>query len=110
MPGFADTFAKQSSWEWNFGQAPAFSHLLDNRFKWGGVELHFDIERGNVVRSQIYTDSLDPAPLEALSDMLIGLRYTPESLKGLIQQLILRYPNNKGELDELQEWLVKEIA
>ena len=110
LPGFADTFAKQSSWEWNFGQAPAFSHLLDNRFKWGGVELHFDIERGNVVRSQIYTDSLDPAPLEALSDMLIGLRYTPESLKGLIQQLILRYPNNKGELDELQEWLVKEIA
>lgn len=76
----------------------------------GGLELHFDIERGNVVRSQIYTDSLDPAPLEALSDMLVGKRYTPESLKEIIQQLIQRYPNNKGELNELEEWLITAIA
>ncbi len=110
LPGFEEIFAKQSSWEWNFGQAPAFSHLLDNRFKWGGVELHFDIERGNVVRSKIYTDSLDPAPLEALSDMLVGQRYTPASLNVLIEQLITRYPSNKMELKELQEWLVTAIA
>lgn len=32
LPNFAETFARQSSWEWNFGQAPAFSHLLDERF------------------------------------------------------------------------------
>jgi lipoate-protein ligase A len=25
LPNFAETFARQSSWEWNFGQAPAFS-------------------------------------------------------------------------------------
>lgn len=31
LPNFAETFARQSSWEWNFGQAPAFSHLLDER-------------------------------------------------------------------------------
>jgi hypothetical protein len=46
LPNFAETFARQSSWEWNFGQAPAFSHLLDERFTWGGVELHFDVEKG----------------------------------------------------------------
>lgn len=34
LPNFAETFARQSSWEWNFGQAPAFSHLLDERFSW----------------------------------------------------------------------------
>ncbi len=32
LPNFAETFARQSSWEWNFGRAPAFSHLLDERF------------------------------------------------------------------------------
>ncbi len=46
LPNFAETFARQSSWEWNFGRAPAFSHLLDERFRWGGVELHFDVEKG----------------------------------------------------------------
>lgn len=39
LPNFKETFAKQSSWEWNFGQAPAFSHYSDTRFPWG--ELNF---------------------------------------------------------------------
>ena len=26
LPGFSEQFARQSSWEWNFGQAPDFSH------------------------------------------------------------------------------------
>ncbi len=51
----------------NFGQAPAFSHLLDERFSWGGVELHFDVEKGHITRAQVFTDSLNPAPLEALA-------------------------------------------
>ncbi|EEG83524.1 hypothetical protein PROPEN_04293 [Proteus penneri ATCC 35198] len=42
--------------------------------------------------------------------MLVGKRYTPESLKEIIQQLIQRYPNNKGELNELEEWLITAIA
>ena len=109
LPGFEETFAKQSSWEWNFGQAPAFSHLLDNRFKWGGVELHFDIERGNIIRSQVYTDSLDPAPLERFSTLLIGARYSPDTLKALSQQLKNEFPNNQ-ELNEFQEWLVTAIS
>jgi hypothetical protein len=54
------------------GQAPAFSHLLDERFTWGGVELHFDVEKGHITRTQVFTDSLNPAPLEALA-ALAGL-------------------------------------
>jgi lipoate-protein ligase A len=42
----------------------AFSHLLDERFTWGGVELHFDVEKGHITRTQAFTDSLNPAPLE----------------------------------------------
>jgi lipoate-protein ligase A len=74
LPNFAETFARQSSWEWNFGQAPAFSHLLDERFTWGGVELHFDVEKGHITRTQVFTDSLNPAPLEALAARLQGCR------------------------------------
>ncbi|MFP1590691.1 lipoate--protein ligase [Escherichia coli] len=75
LPNFAETFARQSSWEWNFGQAPAFSHLLDERFSWGGVELHFDVEKGHITRAQVFTDSLNPAPLEALAGRLQGGLY-----------------------------------
>lgn len=57
LPGFVDTFARQRSWEWNFGHAPAFSHQLDERFGWGGVELHFDVEKGVIGRAQIFSDA-----------------------------------------------------
>lgn len=80
LPGFTDAFAGQSSWEWNFGKAPAFSHLLDERFSWGGVELHFDVEKGHVSRAQLFTDSLNPAPLETLVEHLQGCPYRAEYL------------------------------
>jgi hypothetical protein len=31
------------------------------------VELHFDVEKGHITRTQVFTDSLNPAPLEALA-------------------------------------------
>ncbi len=109
LPGLSEQFARQSSWEWNFGQAPDFSHLLDNRFTWGGVELHFDVERGVIVRAQIYTDSLNPAPLEALAPALQGTAYRPEALAAACQALITAFPEQKNELQELADWLAQSL-
>ncbi|GKX45283.1 lipoate-protein ligase A [Pectobacterium carotovorum subsp. carotovorum] len=109
LPGFSEQFARQSSWEWNFGQAPDFSHLLDNRFIWGGVELHFDVERGVIVRAQIYTDSLNPAPLEALASALQGTAYRPEALAAACQALITAFPEQQNELQELADWLEQSL-
>ncbi len=109
LPGFSEQFARQSSWEWNFGQAPDFSHLLDNRFTWGGVELHFDVERGVIVRAQIYTDSLNPAPLEALVSVLQGTAYRPEALAAACQTLIVAFPEQQNELQELATWLEQSL-
>ncbi|QHP53971.1 lipoate--protein ligase [Pectobacterium carotovorum subsp. carotovorum] len=109
LPGFSEQFARQSSWEWNFGQAPNFSHLLDNRFIWGGVELHFDVERGVIVRAQIYTDSLNPAPLEALASALQGTAYRPEALAAACQALITAFPEQQNELQELADWLEQSL-
>ncbi|SUG02434.1 lipoate-protein ligase A [Salmonella enterica subsp. enterica serovar Hartford] len=41
----------------------------------GGVELHFDVEKGVITRAQVFTDSLNPAPLEALAGRLQGCQY-----------------------------------
>lgn len=71
LPNFAETFARQSSWEMEFGQAPAFC-ICWNVFSPGGVELHFDVEKGHITRTQVFTDSLNPAPLEALAERLAG--------------------------------------
>ncbi|SFD00554.1 lipoate--protein ligase LplA [Pragia fontium] len=109
LPNFVDTFARQSSWEWNFGQAPAFTHLLDQRFVWGGVELHFDVEKGQLTRSQIFTDSLNPAPLEALADSLVGCLYQSDALQKRCEELIVRFPEQKKELTELGHWIAEIV-
>ncbi|MDX7999409.1 lipoate--protein ligase [Xenorhabdus sp. Reich] len=109
LPGFSDTFAKQSSWEWNFGQAPAFCHTLDTRFRWGGIELHVDIEQGVISRCQMFTDSLDPAPFELLAEKLIGVLYQPKAVGQIIQQISEIYPSLDPELQQLHDWLVNEL-
>ena len=109
LPGFAETFARQSSWEWNFGQAPAFTHLLDERFTWGGVELHFDVEKGYITRTQVFTDSLNPAPLEALANRLQGCVYRPEALKQECETLIGDFPAQEAELRQVAEWIAQVV-
>ncbi|MBW2959908.1 lipoate--protein ligase A [Hafnia paralvei] len=109
MPNFSEQFLKQSSWEWNFGQAPAFNHQLDERFVWGGVELHFDVERGLITRAQMFTDSLNPAPLEALAERLQGVIYRSEEISAVVQQLAQDYPEQQTELRELNQWLLQQV-
>lgn len=109
LPGFVDTFARQSSWEWNFGQAPAFSHLLDNRFSWGGIELHFDVEKGHITRTQLFTDSLNPAPLEALAERLQGTLYRSDLLQQQCESLITEFPEQEAELREVASWIAQAV-
>ncbi|MGL5812384.1 MAG: lipoate--protein ligase A [Aeromonas sp.] len=109
LPGFAETFARQRSWEWNFGHAPAFSHRLDERFGWGGVELHFDVEKGVIGRAQIFSDSLEPAPLDALAERLPGTLYQPVAVSALIRALQEEFPAQRTELSELERWLATAL-
>ncbi len=110
LPNFTETFTKQSSWEWNFGQAPAFSHYLDTRFPWGGIEFHFDVEKGIINRCQFFTDSLDPSPLEWMSQQLAGKAYQPETIRILIKQMTDEWPMLMEQLKDLEAWLVHELS
>ncbi|MGE4801261.1 lipoate--protein ligase A [Yersinia hibernica] len=109
LPGFTEQFARQSSWEWNFGQAPAFSHLVDTRFTWGGIELHFDVLHGAIDRCQIFTDSLNPAPLEALAERLQGVVYHPDRINAVCWQLSDDFPESQAELLQVRHWLAEVL-
>ncbi|WP_315710441.1 lipoate--protein ligase [Brenneria uluponensis] len=109
LPGLEAQFIKQSRWEWNFGQAPDFTHSLDTRFSWGGVELHFDIERGVISRCQLFTDSLNPEPLETLAGRLKGKAYRPDELTKIGKQMALQYPQHQSEVVQLIDWLSESI-
>ncbi len=110
LPGFTEKFAAQSSWEWNFGHTPHFTHSLEERFSWGGVEIHLDVEKAHISRCQIFTDSLDPAPLESLSEILVGVPYTPSAFSTAVSEIAVAYPQHANHLSELQSWLIASLA
>lgn len=109
LPGFAEVFAKQSSWEWNFGNAPAFSHQLEERFKWGNIDFHFDVEQGMISRCQIFTDSLNPAPIQDFANLLPQNSYSVTTVESAIQQVMGNYPEFNQELTEMANWLIPAI-
>lgn len=61
----------------------------------GGVELHFDVEKGHITRAQVFTDSLNPAPLEALAGRLQGCLYRADMLQQECEALLVDFQNRK---------------
>ncbi|MDU5319759.1 MAG: lipoate--protein ligase LplA [Escherichia coli] len=85
------------------------SHLLDERFTWGGVELHFDVEKGHITRAQVFTDSLNPAPLETLAGRLQGCLYRADMLQQECEALLVDFPEQEKELRELSTWIAGAV-
>jgi lipoate-protein ligase A len=110
LPGFVEKFAQQQSWDWNFGKSPEFTHTLDERFLWGGVELHLNLQKAKISAAQTYTDSLFPDPIEQLAERLVGVTYAPKAIGECLDSLTAAFPNHQNELQEVKVWLMEAIA
>lgn len=110
LPKFAEQYAIQKSWEWNFGKALEFTHLLEQRFDWGGVELHFDVHKGHISQVKSYTDSLYPELIEAVEACLVGCIYNHAEVTQRLASLNVQFPTHSVELQQLTQWLENELS
>ncbi|WP_305463427.1 lipoate--protein ligase [Photobacterium leiognathi] len=110
MPGFSEKYQNQSSWEWNFGNTPQFMHSMDERFTWGGIELHLDVKKGQIIAIKTFTDSLDPAPIELLEAALLNIEYNASTIDNAIIALVEQYPEYTDTLNDINQWLKNTIA
>ncbi|MFL1804495.1 lipoate--protein ligase [Plesiomonas shigelloides] len=110
LPKFAEQYAIQKSWEWNFGKAPEFTHLLEQRFDWGGVELHFDVHKGHISQVKSYTDSLYPELIEAVETCLVGCIYNHAEVTQRLASLNAQFPSHSAELQQFTQWLENELS
>ncbi|WP_318444497.1 lipoate--protein ligase [Photobacterium leiognathi] len=110
MPGFSEKYQNQSSWEWNFGNTPQFMHSMDERFAWGGIELHLDVKKGQIIAIKTFTDSLDPAPIELLEAALLNIEYNASAIDNTIIALVKQYPEYTDILNDINQWLKNTIA
>ncbi|WP_318402313.1 lipoate--protein ligase [Photobacterium leiognathi] len=110
MPGFSEKYQNQSSWEWNFGNTPQFMHSMDERFAWGGIELHLDVKKGQIIAIKTFTDSLDPAPIELLEAALLNIEYNTSAIDSAIIALVDKHPEYTDTLNDINQWLKNTIA
>ncbi|WP_419207073.1 lipoate--protein ligase [Photobacterium leiognathi subsp. mandapamensis] len=110
MPGFSEKYQNQSSWEWNFGNTPQFMHSMDERFTWGGIELHLEVKKGQIIAIKTFTDSLDPAPIELLEAALLNIEYNASAIDNAIIALVEQHPEYTDTLNDINQWLKNTIA
>ncbi|MFP8965296.1 lipoate--protein ligase [Pokkaliibacter sp. CJK22405] len=110
LEGFAERFAQQSSWEWNFGQALEFDHELSERFNWGGVELYLNVNKGHITEVKLFTDTLQPDPWLLWAESLKGEKYQPQALITKLHALELNHPEMGPMTEDVSAWLKVALA
>lgn len=98
-----DSYQYYSSWQWRFGQTPAFSHTISDRWAWGGLSLHFQVIEGVVQHTALNSDALDVAFLETLQQAFTGVPY---SERELIAALKKTFSSASAE----QQTMVKDLS
>ncbi|SJZ96969.1 lipoate-protein ligase A [Vibrio cincinnatiensis] len=109
LPGFEEKFAKQRSWQWNFGQTPPFTHRMDERFSWGGVDVYLDIEQGVIQQATLFSDMLEPYPMEQVAKQLKGVTYNKHAIAQRLAPLLEDLPQFALELQAFSQWFVQQI-
>ncbi len=80
---------KYQSWEWNFGNAPAFEYKNDQRYPFGKLEIQANIKKGLIEECKISGDFMGMADLDPLEETLVGVRYAPEDVRKVLDDLEL---------------------
>ena len=75
------------SWQWNYGRKLPFDMTWEERFPWGGIEIHLQVEQGRVAAAKVYTDAMDPGWAPRLEQRLTGSRFTAGELCAAAQGL-----------------------
>jgi len=75
---------KYSTWEWNYGEFPAFDYKNYKRFPFGSIDIRLKIKNGIVEDSKIYGDFFGTEDVSLLENKLKGTKYNREALEKLL--------------------------
>lgn len=76
----APYYEKQCSWEWMMGNTPQFDVLLEERFNWGGMQLHINAKNGKISEIKVYTDANDANLAGICEEALLETRFNKEDM------------------------------
>lgn len=78
---------KYSTWEWNFGTAPPYTHCRKIRTDGGTVELVLNVRRGIIQKALFYGDFFGKRDVSELSSRLRGVRHEKEEVAAVLKSI-----------------------
>ncbi|MBN2627179.1 MAG: lipoate--protein ligase [Spirochaetales bacterium] len=109
QPGFMPLYDKLRSPEWLYGKTPPFTHRLEGRLDMGQMEILLDVKQGIIQSGIIYSDSLHSDLVGELQGLFTDLPYGRDSIRTAIEGLFPGFPDKKGLLQNLSEFIIGEI-
>ena len=82
------TAGQLSGWEWLFGSRLPFSFSCEGKFDWGWIQLQLQVESGQVLEAQVYSDAMDWELPDAVAGCLKGCKFSQAELCQAIQRTI----------------------
>ncbi len=80
---------KYGTWEWNIGKAPEYDIVKTNKFDFGIVELHLEVESGLIKKAKIYGDFFGQEEIIGLEEKLLGLRHDKDEVRSRLKDVDL---------------------
>ena len=107
QPALNDYYEKLKAWEWRFGETPKFTHFFEERFTWGGVEIHLESHKGLIKEVKIYTDCLFPDLISEIQEVLKEVPYEPSEVKVALNKI--DHWQFEKEISELTSFVLDQI-
>ena len=108
QPALNSYYEKLKAWEWRFGETPKFSHFFEERFQWGGVEVHLDSHKGLIKKVKIFTDCLFPNAIEQLEKELVDIQYSPSEIERVFDKVNEQF--DIKDLIEFKEFFKRQVS
>lgn len=80
MDDLSPLYDKFSSWEWRYGRTPKFDVAYETRFDWGGVEIGFSLEDGQIAGCKIYSDAMDSLLIQSIAANLEQIPFRMDAI------------------------------
>jgi lipoate-protein ligase A len=105
QPDLLETVARHGDESWRFGRTPRFSHHLEHRFPWGGVDLHLDVVKGEIRSVALFSDCLSTELVDDVRAALCGAAYRREELGRRVLSRVPREAPHHPQAAAFCDWL-----
>lgn len=100
-------YDKNASWDWRYGRVAKFQIILETRFNWGEIQIHFNTKNAIIEETLIYSDCLDQGFVDELHILFCKEKFSSKTLAEKLRNTPVKQ-NRKRMIDDIADWILSK--